>query len=270
MKKLLFLFLVFFLNCGFKNSLNDYKESFGYINSFYQLKPIFSVLQNNNSLGYEIDLINELLKEYKLIKATSYIVKHKENQTILITSNHVCDDLFSNENNFVDLLSNIKQNLISSNLMSESSFNLYSFSIEYSVTDFFGNDHKIISKNKKDILSDLCEIKTNDIWGKNILVEETECDWGDEVFNISVSAGYYFANAVPIRKGFYLGEVLNPINSINTVSVYTLQIQQGASGSIVFNSNGKVCGNINFTSKSSDISFGATNKQLFKFINSID
>lgn len=269
MKKIFFIIFIFLFNCGFKNILNDYKESFGYINSYYQLKPMFSILNNKEFLGINIELINELLKEYKILKASSHIIKHNNNETILITSNHVCEDLFD-EFKFIDLETTLKENLINSNLISSDMLNLYTFTIENYVTDFYGNSHKLISKNKINIKNDLCEIRSKNTWGKKIQIEQTECNWGDEILNISVSSGYYFPNAVPIRSGFFLGETLNPISNEDNVNVYTIKIHQGASGSIVFNKQGKVCGNINFTSKESDISFGASNKQLLEFINSID
>jgi len=268
MKKIFLILFIFLFNCGFKsNILYNVKDSFGYINLYFQIKPILSILDNSGYYGQNIVLINDLLKKFILIKASSHIIKHKDDTTILITSNHVCDDLF-NKSEFSSQLQVIKENLIISNLITQSTLNLFEFEIIHEIKDFYGKSYQIISKNKKDINNDLCEIRTSYKWGKSLNITNHECEWGDEIFNVSVSAGYYFENAVPIRTGYFLGKVKNELND-NTINSYSLNIQQGASGSLVFNKKGNICGNINLASKNADISFGATNKALNEFIKDI-
>ena len=264
MKKLFCIFLIFLFNCSFKiNEIqNKIKDSFGYIYSYIQLVPVYSIINNDGFYGENISSINELLKDYKLVKGSSHIVKNY-NKTLLITSNHVCDELF-NVNQFDDFKEIIKKNLIQQGLIDFEVLKLFDFKIIYEVKDFYGKSFKISKREKSDKINDLCLISSKVIFGQPVDVNLHKCNWGDEILNISVSNGLYFENAVPIRTGYYSGIIKHESIDVN---LYSLKIDSGASGSFVFNKNGDVCGNINFIIKGSDLSFGATNKSILDFLN---
>lgn len=264
MRKLFFIFFIFLFNCSFKiNEIsNNIKNSFGYVNSYFQLIPVYSVLDVSGFYGENIQSINEILKQYKLVKGSSHIVKNY-NKTLLITSNHVCDELF-NDQQFNEFKEVIIKNLLEQNLINIKTLNLFNIQIIHEVKDFYGNSFTISKKEKTDIINDLCLISSKSIFGQPITINKHKCKWGDEIINISVSNGLYFENAMPIRTGYYSG--ITKHESIN-VNLYSLKLDSGASGSLVFNKNGDVCGNINFIIKNSDLSFGATNQSIVNFLD---
>ena len=56
---------------------------------------------------------------------------------------------------------------------------------------------------------DLCIITSNNIIGTPVTFNEDNCNYGEEVINVSASDGNYFPSAVPFHIGAYSGTIKN-------------------------------------------------------------
>ena len=119
----------------------------------------------------------------------------------------------------------------------------------------------------------MCVLETYNIWGEVSQLSKNDCEYGEQIYNISASGGLYSPYAVPIRSGLFSGEYMDNSFKNKKISIlnnmYTVLSLPGSSGSGVYNSKGEICGNINISYRRSDISFGATRKQIINFLSSI-
>ena len=148
----------------------------------------------------------------------------------------------------------------------------YNLNTIITLFDFNGKKYEKISILKQSKDKDLCLIESNNIIGEPVVFSEKKCNYGEEIINVSANDGLYFPKAVPYNIGVYSGHVINKRFSLygknEEVSLYTLDITSGSSGSGVFSKETKkLCGNINATMKTSGISIGSTNNSILEFVN---
>jgi len=275
MRHLILLFVLILV--GFKH-VNELKDSFGYIRSHYVLvKKDSQICESCTSSEDEHNLvlsINKKLLNNPLLKGSGFIAYQNENRNILFTSGHVCEPL-------KDFLIDIKYkkliNYLENQILNDETFpdekirNSYELSPIITITSFYGKVYKIknfLLINKKD---DLCALETEVKWGKAIKFADDNCEYTD-IYNMSASDGFYAANSVPLRKGFINSIVKEQDlgdEAFYNVNLYTLEVKPGASGSAVFNSKGKVCGNINIAYNSNGLSSGASAETLKLFLKKV-
>ena len=226
----------------------------------------------------QVKKINSSFINTPMIVGSGLIIEHKQSNTNILTSNHVCtgiksylrfkDILINSKNEILDALGENKSYSYLDMTQLKSNYNINPV---VSIFDFYGNKFEganIVKQNKS---KDLCIINTNNIIGKPVELKKGNCDYGEDVINISASDGNYFPNAVPYHIGAYSGTVKNKRFSLfgrnEEVSLYTLDIDQGSSGSGVFSKKTKrLCGNINATMKKTDLSIGSTNNAIIEFV----
>jgi len=213
-----------------------------------------------------------------LIVGSGFIFNHEKSKTKILTSNHVCAGIRSYLS-FQNLLMNSKDGILDA-IGENKSYSFlditqlksnYNVKTVVSLFDFNGNKYEGISVEKQNKSKDLCVINTNNIIGAPVILSKGNCSYGEEVINVSASDGNYFPNAVPYHIGAYSGTLKNKRFSLfgknEEVGLYTLDIDQGSSGSAVFSKKTKkLCGNINATMKKSNLSIGSTNNAILEFI----
>jgi S1-C subfamily serine protease len=273
MKKILII-LTFFM-FGFSH-IETLKNTFGCIKGFYKVKvKTTDNCMNCSGTFKDIEKINKINKKFHdipYISASAFIVKHVGNRTILMTAGHVCDELkkFTTNTKFKKLGLSV-YNYINTNkgiFESKTLKNNYFINSEIVVYSFLGNEYvidKIISIDNK---HDICLLSTQSKWGVKVEFAKKDCQY-EEVLNMSASGGYYYPNAVPLRKGIINSLIKRQVygNKVyRNVNLYTLHVKQGASGSAVFNKQGKVCGSINISYIKLDLSSGASRLNLIRFL----
>lgn len=259
--------ILLLINISIFPAYENAKKSFGFIHDQIALVKKNHISPPADIMKDAIDF-NKTLMDLGTMRASGFVYSHKQKVTQIVTNDHVCKDLdLENKNPLALRVIGIVQNKLSE---TNPLLFLY-FDLKYRivVTSFAGIHHEIMGIEKSDKKTDLCILNTKDVWGSPAEINETECIPSEEVYNISASGGLYYPGAFPIRKGFYNGIVLDEYmtdNVYKTRGLYTLNIQSGASGSAVFNSKGKICGNISHTVKNSDVSFGSTVEELKTFL----
>ena len=273
MKKLLLVTLLFLF--GFDH-IKTMQDSFGMISAYYTIEQKEQTMSCENCTDelinyFKLLIINNQLEKSPYIKASSFVIHRRNSKTYVMTSNHVCKSIkqfLSKESKF-----NVIGNKLMDNMIKEGFFankevgNLYEIKPHASIIDFTGKSIKIEKIVKTSAEKDLCILQTNKSWGVKIQFANADCYY-EEIFNLSASGGYYMPNALPLRRGIF-----NSIASSETVgekvfkdiNLYTLNVLPGASGSAVFNNQGKVCGNINISYPKLGISFGASRNDLIAF-----
>lgn len=223
--------------------------------------------------------INEYFVNTPMIVGSGFVFRHKKNETKILTSNHVCVGI----NSYIELqniLSNSKDEILNT-LGENKSYNYLdieqiknNYNIKPAITlfDFYGNKYEEALIEKQNKSNDLCILSNKNIIGEPVKLQKGSCKYGEEVINISASDGNYFPNAVPYHIGAYSGSIKNKRFSLfgknEEVSLYTLDIDQGSSGSGVFSKKTKqLCGNINAIMKNSNLSIGSTNNSIIKFVD---
>ena len=248
--------------------IEEAKNSFGLITSYFYLENKYETCTNcsldpaENNL---VKLINSQLFEQSIFRASSFLYSNDKKNSYLLTSDHVCqslEEIKKKDENFAKMSQAILDNIILENFK-ENNFSILNYNMKFitSIVDFEGNTHLFDSILKRNKEKDLCIISTKDVWGKNAKFADKSCEYGEQIFNISASGGFYRKNAVPFRKGYFSGKYSGEIigeRMLGEVNLYTLKIRPGASGSAVFNSKGRVCGNVNIAYTTLDLSLGAT------------
>ena len=222
--------------------------------------------------------LNKSFINTPMIVGSSFVFKHDNNKTRILTSDHVCLGIKSYLR-FDEMLVNSKNELLETFGKSKSYSYLditqlksnYDLKSVVSLFDFNGNKYEGIEINKQDKSKDLCVITSNNIIGMPVVFNKDNCTYGEEVINVSASDGNYFPSAVPFHIGAYSGTIKNKrfvlFGENEEVSLYTLDIDQGSSGSGVFSKKTKkLCGNINATMKNSNLSIGSSNNAILEFI----
>tara|TARA_Y100000592_G_scaffold3243_1_gene4656 strand:+ start:2045 stop:2854 length:810 start_codon:yes stop_codon:yes gene_type:complete len=257
--KLFLLFTLYFV-FGF-NHIDVMKKSFGMIQVGVKALPT----KNSKADLLALHILNTIIDK-PFLRASSFIVKKSINSTSLVTSAHVCNeiDTFKKNDNFSKVKSNV---LLVTNISSFFNLNEIENHIKIVpniyVRDFYGKKHTLISIDKINNSSDLCRITTKDSWGLAVRLSLKECIYGERLYNIAASAGFYSPNSVPFREGNYSGvHEEYEDNSSNFKNLYTIEALPGSSGSGVFNKKGEVCGNINISYSKSNLSLGATRKDI--------
>ena len=243
------------------------KDSFGMIQVGVKIVPVNK--NNNNMLSFNI--MNNII-DGPFLRASSFIVSHDKDRTYHITSEHVCEEIKSFKK--PERFNKVKNSIMSAAEISDL------FSVKYIdneievvpdiyVKDFYGNIYVFDEILKTDKKSDLCKFSTKAIWGKKSLINKEDCVYGEKVYNISSSGGFYSNNSVPIREGLFSGVYLDTDKvSYEKIkrNLYTIFSLPGSSGSGVYNSKGNICGNINISFTKSDMSLGATRENIIEFL----
>lgn len=277
MKYLLFILALILL--GFKIPLSEMKSSYGHIQAYYVVEPradescadCFMSLEEHQ----EITEINKKLMSLAYVKASSFIIDKEPRKTYLITSDHVCAEIntFLYDKRFKELAEDLMQSI----LVNASEEVFQNILLKYKVVpkafvySFNGERHDIekIVLSKKDI--DTCAIQTKDDWGQKVKLAKSGCKY-EKVYNMSSTGGYYHKGTVSIREGFINGivEELDIQGKVfKDVSLYTLTVKPGSSGSAVFNVQGEVCGSVNISFIKVDLSAGASYSDLNVFFEEL-
>lgn len=231
-------------------------------------------------INNQVKHLNDAFINTPMLAGSSFVIDHLNNkESIIITSNHVCEGVISylsykktlslNKNSILkDLTDSSKFSYINHDVIAEN-FNLTS---AVTLFDFNGNTYNGIEVIKQSKSKDLCLIKTKNIIGKPVVIQDKNCEYGEEIINISASDGNYFPKAVPFYRGSYSGSFKNTkfglVGKNEEIALYTLDIEQGSSGSAVFSKKTKrICGNINATMKKANLSIGITAKGIRSFID---
>lgn len=274
MKYLLFVLTLALL--GFRIPIEEMKSSYGHIQAYYVIQPqldescvdCFISLEEHQET---IANINKQLMNLAYVKASSFIISKKPNKTYLLTSNHVCTEIntFLNDEQFKELAAGLMQSILINfpEEISQSIFLKYKIVPKAFVYSFDGERHDIenIVLTEEDI--DTCAIQTESNWGKKVKLAKSGCEY-EKVYNMSSTGGYYYKGAVSIREGF-VNSIVKELEIqgkvFKNVSLYTLVVKPGSSGSAVFNSQGEVCGSINISFVKVDLSAGASYSDLSDF-----
>jgi hypothetical protein len=241
------------------------KNSFGMIQIGVKVVPI----EPMSSDLLALNLMNNIV-DSPFMRASSFIVGHKKNKTVHVTSEHVCSEILKFQEP-------AKFNLVKDTVLSAATIaELFSdITLEDQINvipnifvkDFFGNKYAFDEILKTDANADLCKFTTLKKWGNISKISNVECAYGERVYNISASGGFYSKNAVPFREGNFSGVYLDKQNEGNVkTNLYTIESLPGSSGSGVYNINGDLCGNINISYSKSNLSLGVTRSDLIKFL----
>jgi hypothetical protein len=204
------------------------------------------------------------------MRASSFIVDHQKNKTVLLTSEHVCEELikFKDPKQFKMIKDSIISAAVISNVFNSKDVKeKINIIPEIYIKDFFGNRYIFDKIVKKDHNTDLCKFTTIKEWGVKSLVNNVECKYGERIYNISASGGFYSKRSAPFREGNFSGIYLDSQeNKKVKTNLYTIESLPGSSGSAVYNANGYVCGNINVSYSKSNLSLGATRADIINFL----
>ena len=266
--------LLTFLLYGFI-PVDTLQNTFGYIKGYYKIKTksIDDCIACYSSVddAARISKINKQLASTSYVMASAFVVMHKEKETFLMTSGHVCTELksFNSDMKFKKFSVELQDIILRREglFKAHDLFKFYFIDTEIVVYSYEGKKYKLKSINFIDEKKDMCIISTKSKWGEAVDFAEQDCVY-EEVYNMSASGGYYYPNAVPIRKGIINKVVSKQIYKdevFKNVNLYTLQVKPGASGSAVFNSKGKVCGSVNISYSNLDLSSGASRSDLIDF-----
>ena len=177
----------------------------------------------NPEMLLTIKTINQQLISTFSSKSTTFAIENEENQPIMITAGHVCNEF-----------DNISQTVL--NAMSAFVFGpLNEMSLQVrkviSVYDLFGNKYNVLNTvyshpNKPDI----CLFNINRPFPSTISLSDELPTLGDRITNIAVPYGIFGNKTIPIFQGIFSGE------KDKNNHVYTISAGPGSSGSpVLFN-----------------------------------
>lgn len=286
------LFIVFSLlfNSGssYKVNINNAKSSrlentFVFINTHLKLEKTSNQCKEDNcyqmfDINKEVNKINEILLDTPLIVGSGFIYDLSISTKIL-TADHLCTKIdkylsYSKEFNDskLDLLSTLGESKKFDPILIIQVLNNHSLIPVVTLFDFNGNKYKYTKTLKQDKNKDLCTIESDSLFGEKIMISEKNCEYGEEVINISAADGIYLPGAVPYYKGIYSGHVKNSKFKVYEkgveVSLYSIDISEGSSGSAVFSKKTKkLCGNINASIRKAKLSLGSSSNTIKEFLN---
>ena len=271
MKKL-FIIIFAILMFGFDH-VKKAQESFGLIRAHYYIVKKDSCLDCVMSVDVDIDTINKDFLSMTFVKSSSFVIKTFKDKTHVLTSNHVCEAIrefytFTQTKTNSYLANRIKDAVLENKEVQR----LYEIKPTISITTFNGLVYKgleIIKESKK---HDICLVEVPSAFGKAVEIEKENCYY-TKGYNISASGGFYIPKSTPLRSG-YINSIADRVmvedQVFENVNVYTIQVSPGASGSAVFNSKGRICGNINISYEKLQISFGASSKTISDFYHNYE
>lgn len=262
------LFILSFLLFGFEH-VKSVQSSFGFIKTYYSVQSVPDYqcticLTYSKDLEY-LSILNREFKKTPYIKASAFVVKKMKDKTLLSTSHHVCESLkeFQNDQKFKDLGDKLMNDALADSLfLNKEIKKQFKLRPKMSVLEFDGTLHsieRIVYENEE---NDVCFVESRDSWGKEIEFTDKQCYY-EKIFNISASGGFYEVSSVVLREG-YANSIVKETEVEDKIFkehlLYTLHVLPGASGSGVFNINGKLCGNVNISYAKIGVSFGASSK----------
>ena len=168
MKIFIILFSLLFL--GFV-PVSNMKSSYGHIKAYYVLEKIQLASGYFEELDEFLVDINLQLEEMPYMKASSFILAHKKNETYLSTSEHVCEELkdFVTNKKFKNLGEKLLNSLSKTKfgMFSPDSLSIYTITPKVFVYDFEGKKYLF-----KDVIvsipeRDMCVLKTEKTWVKH-------------------------------------------------------------------------------------------------------
>lgn len=282
------LMLIILISLALNTSFNTYKKSYEYKlqDHFVFIKTHIKLIKNKEckigcysliDIKKETNKINKALEANPLLVGSGFVYNNNKN-TKIITASHLCDKIESYlsyrkdfNNNKVDLLQAIVNNNSLDPLAAIHIASNYSLDPIVTLYDFNGNTYEYEEILKQDKNKDLCSIKSSNVFGVPVKFSNANCDYGEEVTNISASDGLYFPGAVPQYQGIYSGHVksnkFKVFNEKAEISIYTININQGSSGSAVFSKKtNKICGIIAASMEGAKVSLGSSNNGIKEFI----
>lgn len=261
--------IMLLLNTTFFPAYESAKNSFAFIHDQIVLvkKDYITIPMY---IQHDAEILNQNMSEFSLIKASGFIYSQEQNTTQVVTNHHVCIEINDKDASSQNVIKKIKT-VVRPRIEEKNPIIFLYYDLEYQffATDFNGNHHKITSIKKLSYTSDLCLIDTEDRWGIPAELNDKECRPSEVIFNVSASGGLYHPKAFPVRRGYYNGIAYNEFMT-DTIykerNIYTLHARSGASGSAVFNAEGKVCGNISHTASDLDVCYGSSVTDLKDFL----
>ena len=253
--------------------VENIQKSFGLIRAHYYIEKKDVCIDCIMTVDVDVDTINKDFLSMTFVKSSAFVIKRFKNKTHVLTSNHVCEAIrefytFTQTKTNSYLANRIKDAVLENKEVKR----IYEIKPTISITTFEGLVYKdliIIKESKK---HDICLVEVPTGFGKAVEIEKENCYY-TKGYNISASGGFYIPNSTPLREG-YINSIAERVMVDNqvfkNVNVYTIQVSPGASGSAVFNSKGKVCGNINISYEKLQISFGASSKTISEFYHSYE
>jgi hypothetical protein len=286
------LFIVFSLlfNSGSSYNININKtkslrleNTFVFISTHLKLEKINSQCVNANCYQIfdnekEVDRINNVLIDTPMIVGSGFIYDLSMTTKIL-TADHLCTKIdeylkYSKEFNDskIELLSELGESIKIDHLLFLQVLNNHSLIPVVTLFDFNGNKYKYNKTIKQDKNKDLCAIESDSLFGEKIELSEKNCTYGEEVVNISAADGIYLPKAIPYYTGIYSGHVKNSKFKVYEkgveVSLYSIDISEGSSGSAVFSKKtNKLCGNINASLRKAKLSLGSSSDTIKEFLD---
>ena len=226
-----------------------------------------------------VSKINKTFINTPILVGSGFVYKNNNNKTQVLTADHICSGFLSYVKH-QSLFSTAKEQILKAITKNENfSFldaaqinNNYNLNTVITLFDFNGNKYESVKVLKQSKSKDLCLIESNKVFGKPVLFSDDNCNYSEEIINVSANDGIYFPNAVPYNSGIYSGDLINKkrfglYGDNEEISLYTLDITNGSSGSAVFSKKTKkLCGNISATMKKSGLSIGSTNNSIKEFV----
>jgi len=213
----------------------------------------------NKSLNKKIGILNNLFEKNPILSGTGFLINKN-----IITADHVCQEInkFHRNNKKLEEIKNfIKFNLSElENLYFEENYvikkiiNIKNFNN----TKFLKLKTMNIIKTSPDL--DICIFKQKKYSNKKFKFRKNKMKIGEKVINFSFNDSFYKENVLPHNVGYFIGIFKNKNH-------YSLRVNKGSSGSLVFDKKYNIVGMIDSIYKNTSISMGSSSYLIYNFIN---
>jgi S1-C subfamily serine protease len=133
--------------------------------------------------------------------------------TLILTAEHICNRLNQTE-----------------------TINDYTISFHMKIIDYQGNSYENIEMVDSQSEHDICLVLIKEKFLPPVPVSQQSPRVGERVYNLAAPLGIFSEGMVPTFEGFYSG------NARPGVSLYTIPVQGGSSGSPIFNDRFQLIG----------------------------
>ena len=194
------------------------QESFGLVNVTIQMKPISCIQKDGTDCKNDITVLPP--KKASSV-GSSIVVAHRNNETYVLTADHVCSVDATTET----AISRDGKEIIT----------IENKVVRLSVTDYFGVNRKA-KVYRRDVPNDLCIVKTKGTWATPIDVSERNPVIGEMFYNVAAPLRIWSPKMVLMMKGYYSGRAPNGFYH------YTIPARPGSSGSPILTKDCKIIG----------------------------